>query len=62
MAGSRTFVHEDIYDDFLAKAIELAKTKKVGDPFAPDTENGNVADTTSKLIIFSYPSNRLSIQ
>ena len=32
-AGSRTFVHEDIYDAFIAKAVALATKRKVGDPF-----------------------------
>jgi aldehyde dehydrogenase (NAD+) len=36
-AGSRVFVHEDIYDEFVKKQIELAKNIKVGDPFASDT-------------------------
>jgi len=32
-AGSRTFVHEDIYDQFVKKSTELAKKRTVGDPF-----------------------------
>ena len=39
-AGSRTFVHEDIYDEFIAKAAELALNRKVGDPWLKNTENG----------------------
>ncbi|KAK9807805.1 hypothetical protein WJX72_009910 [[Myrmecia] bisecta] len=39
-AGSRTFVHEDIYDEFVKKATERAQNRKVGDPFASDTEQG----------------------
>lgn len=37
---SRTFVQEGIYDSFLERTIEMAKKKKVGDPFKLDTENG----------------------
>uniref|UniRef100_X1Z695 Aldehyde dehydrogenase domain-containing protein n=1 Tax=Capitella teleta TaxID=283909 RepID=X1Z695_CAPTE len=33
IASSRLFVHEDIYDDFVRKSVELAKKKCVGDPF-----------------------------
>merc|ERR1711981_918735 len=32
-AGSRIFVHEDIYDAYVAKATEKAKARTVGDPF-----------------------------
>lgn len=39
-AGSRTFVHEDIYDEFVEKAVKRAKNRKVGDPFDDDTEQG----------------------
>lgn len=40
MAGSRTFVHEDIYDAFVEKAVAAAKAKKTGDPFEQGVENG----------------------
>ena len=40
VAGTRTFVHEKIYDEFVKKSGELALKRKVGDPFAPDTING----------------------
>ena len=39
-AGSRTFVHEDIYDEFVKKAVQRAQNRKVGDPFDDDTEQG----------------------
>ncbi len=39
-AGSRTFVHAKIYDEFVAKSVELAKNRIVGDPFDPMTEQG----------------------
>jgi len=37
IAGSRTFVHEKIYDEFVKKTIEATKKIKVGDPFDKDT-------------------------
>lgn len=40
VAGSRTFVHEDIYDKFVEKAIAIAKGIKVGDPMKEDTDQG----------------------
>lgn len=39
-AASRTYVHEDIYDAFIAKCKEIATKRVVGDPFAQNTEQG----------------------
>ena len=39
-SGSRTFVHEDIYDEFVAKATELAKKVKLGNPLKEGCEQG----------------------
>lgn len=33
VAGSRVYVQEGIYDEFVKKAVEAAKNWKVGDPF-----------------------------
>lgn len=43
-AGSRTFVHADIYDTFVKKAAEKAKQRKVGDPFSSETAQGPQID------------------
>ncbi|XP_075979436.1 aldehyde dehydrogenase [Anticarsia gemmatalis] len=43
-AGSRTFVHESIYDKFVELAGERAKRRVVGDPFKPTTEQGPQID------------------
>lgn len=43
-AGSRTFVHESIYDEFVDRSVEKAKNRKVGDPFHPATEQGPQVD------------------
>jgi acyl-CoA reductase-like NAD-dependent aldehyde dehydrogenase len=42
LAGSRTFVHEKIYDQFVAKSRELAEKKlsMTGDPFDLKTQQG----------------------
>ncbi|XP_030569019.1 aldehyde dehydrogenase, mitochondrial-like [Drosophila novamexicana] len=39
-AGSRTFVQDDIYDEFVERSVERAKKRKLGDPFDEDTEQG----------------------
>lgn len=38
IAGSRVFVHEKIYDEFVKRSVEAAKARKVGDPFAAETD------------------------
>lgn len=40
VAGSRTYVQESIYDEFVAKSVARAQRRKVGDPFDLETENG----------------------
>lgn len=43
-AGSRTLVHEDIYDAFVAKSKELALKRVVGNPFDAKTIQGPQID------------------
>lgn len=39
-AGSRVFVEEKCYDEFVAKSVERAQRRIVGNPFDPKTEQG----------------------
>jgi aldehyde dehydrogenase (NAD+) len=39
-AGSRLFVQESAYDEFVHKIAAKAKARKIGDPFQQDTEQG----------------------
>lgn len=39
-AGSRTFVQENIYDEFVKKAAAKATSRKVGDPFEQGIQQG----------------------
>ena len=39
-AGSRTYVHESIYDEFVKRSVERAKKRTTGDPFNAGNENG----------------------
>ena len=43
-AGSRLFVEEKCYDEFVAKSVERAKRRTVGDPFDAKTEQGPQVD------------------
>jgi aldehyde dehydrogenase (NAD+) len=40
VAGSRLYVEESIYDEFVDKMARKTKARKVGDPFDIDTEQG----------------------
>ncbi|XP_045606960.2 aldehyde dehydrogenase, mitochondrial [Procambarus clarkii] len=43
-AGSRIFVEDGIYDEFVERSVERAKTRSVGDPFDFKTEQGPQVD------------------
>ena len=65
-AGSRTFVQEDIYDEFVKKSVEKAKKRIVGNPFDKATESGpQVYRTFSSppcpcLSVLAFPSQKLT--
>lgn len=40
VAGSRTFVQEDIYAEFVERSVTRAKSRVVGNPFDSQTEQG----------------------
>ncbi|XP_069138373.1 aldehyde dehydrogenase, mitochondrial-like [Argopecten irradians] len=44
VAGSRTFVQEDIYDEFVKMSIAKAEGRKVGNPFESCTQSGPQVD------------------
>ena len=39
-AGSRTYVQDTIYDEFVKKSVEAAKKRTVGNPLDGKNENG----------------------
>jgi aldehyde dehydrogenase (NAD+) len=39
-AGSRTYVHEDIYDKFVEHAKKAAEERVIGDIFEPGCQHG----------------------
>ncbi len=43
-AGTRVFVEEKMYDQFMEKSVERARKRVVGDPFDPRTEQGPQVD------------------
>jgi len=53
-AGSRTFVHEKIYDEFVSKAKARALKRTVGDPFKAGIEQGPQIDSDQYEKILKY--------
>jgi aldehyde dehydrogenase (NAD+) len=53
-AGSRVFVEEKIYDQFVEKSGVRAKNRTVGDPFDPKTEQGPQVDDAQFEKVLSY--------
>ncbi|KAJ4959275.1 hypothetical protein NE237_026386 [Protea cynaroides] len=54
VAGSRVYVQEGIYDEFVKKAAEKARTWVVGDPFDPRSQQGPQAFKKQFEKILSY--------
>src|SRR6202142_1344353 len=59
-AGSRLFVEEKCYDEFVEKSVARAKRRTVGDPFDPKTEQGPQVDDVQfeKVMSFIESGNR----
>lgn len=53
-AGSRTYVHEKIYDQFVAKTVAKAKARKVGDPFDSTVAQGPQIDEEMMTKVLCY--------
>jgi aldehyde dehydrogenase (NAD+) len=53
-AGSRLFVEEKVYDEFVEKSVARASRRTVGDPFDANTEQGPQIDGTQFDKVMSY--------
>ncbi len=53
-AGSRAFVHEDIYDRFLEDAVTAFNKVRVGLPWNPDTQMGTQINEVQLMKILNY--------
>ncbi|HYI96901.1 MAG TPA: aldehyde dehydrogenase family protein [Bryobacteraceae bacterium] len=53
-AGSRTYVDEKCYDEFVEKSVARAKKRSVGDPLDPKTEQGPQVDADQFSKVMSY--------
>jgi len=54
MAGTRVFVQEGIYDQFVERAAEMARQKKIGDPFEEGVENGPLISEAQMNKVLNY--------
>uniref|UniRef100_A0A8C7LNT4 aldehyde dehydrogenase (NAD(+)) n=1 Tax=Oncorhynchus mykiss TaxID=8022 RepID=A0A8C7LNT4_ONCMY len=55
-AGSRTYVQDTIYDEFMERSVARAKSRVVGDPFNMKTEQGPQVDEEQFKKILGYIS------
>ncbi len=53
-AGSRVFVEETIYSQFVEKSVARARKRRVGDPFDPATDQGPLVDHLQLDRVMSY--------
>src|SRR6185312_7994822 len=53
-AGSRTFVEESAWDEFVERSVARAKKRRVGDPFSPRTEQGPLVDAAQFAKVQGY--------
>ncbi|XP_037672980.1 LOW QUALITY PROTEIN: aldehyde dehydrogenase, mitochondrial [Choloepus didactylus] len=53
-AGSRTYVQQDIYSEFVERSVARAKSRVVGNPFDSRTEQGPQVDETQFNKILGY--------
>lgn len=54
LCGSRVYVHEDVYDQFVTGLVEKTKSLKLGDPFEEDTFVGAVVSEEHYNKVLSY--------
>lgn len=47
-AGSRNYIEDSIYDEFVERSAERAKKRTVGNPFEMTTEQGNINSVAFK--------------
>lgn len=53
-AGSRTYVHEKIYDQFVKRAVDFARNRKVGNPFEKGIQQGPQVDDEMFNKVLAY--------
>ncbi|KAF4318576.1 hypothetical protein BBO99_00006998 [Phytophthora kernoviae] len=54
VAGTRVYVQEGIYDEFVRRSVEAANARVLGDPFSAATDQGPQIDETQFEKIMNY--------
>jgi aldehyde dehydrogenase (NAD+) len=52
--GARLFVHDSIYDEFVARSVELAKNRRAGDPFEEGVRQGPIVSEKQMEKVLDY--------
>jgi betaine-aldehyde dehydrogenase len=60
-AGSRLFLHEDIFDSFLEKLVEKTSALKLGDPLDEETEMGAIINDKQFKRVCGYVQEGLHV-
>eukprot|EP01097_Dermamoeba_algensis_P006915 TRINITY_DN431_c0_g1_i1.p1 TRINITY_DN431_c0_g1~~TRINITY_DN431_c0_g1_i1.p1 ORF type:complete len:245 (+),score=56.58 TRINITY_DN431_c0_g1_i1:1014-1748(+) len=53
-AASRIYVHEKIFDKFLAETLQMVKERKLGDPTQPNVHQGPQVSKNQMLQVLEY--------
>jgi len=53
-AGSRLFLHRQIYDEFLVKLVARAEALRLGDPALPETQVGSLVSKGQQRRVLDY--------
>ncbi len=53
-AGSRLFLHEEIYDEFIERLLQRAQAIRVGDPQKPETQMGSLVSKEQQKRVLEY--------
>ena len=54
IAGSRTYVHSSIYDEYVEKSVKAAQSIKLGNPTDPDTDQGPLVSEEQMNKVLGY--------
>jgi len=54
IAGSRALIHRPIYNEFVGKLVDFAKTAKMGDPLSTETQVGPVTTPQQYKKVLDY--------
>lgn len=54
VAGSRALIQRSVYDEFVARFIDFARTARMGDPLDPDTQVGPITTQPQYAKVLDY--------